>query len=133
MAPGSTIYTDGLKSFAGFEQAGFRHIPRTQPLQSDLGKGQKSVAPLADLAIGNLTTMLIGTYHGVSRDQLQVYLDEFVFRHNRRQPPMAGSRLCSASAPRLDLYLAYKNAEPQTFTTPERLKHYASGLAETTR
>jgi hypothetical protein len=25
---------------------------------------------------------LIGTYHGVSRDQLQVYLDEFVFRHN---------------------------------------------------
>ena len=32
---------------------------------------------------------LIGTYHGVSRDQLQVYLDEFVFRHNRRRLPMA--------------------------------------------
>jgi len=31
-----------------------------------------------------------GTYHGVSRDQLQVYLDEFVFRHNRRRQPMAG-------------------------------------------
>ena len=27
--------------------------------------------------------------HGVSRDQLQVYLDEFVFRHNRRSQPMA--------------------------------------------
>jgi len=26
---------------------------------------------------------------GVSRDQLQVYLDEFVFRHNRCQTPMA--------------------------------------------
>jgi len=25
----------------------------------------------------------------VSRDQLQVYLDEFVFRHNRRKLPMA--------------------------------------------
>jgi hypothetical protein len=25
----------------------------------------------------------------VSRDQLQVYLDEFVFRHNRRRLPMA--------------------------------------------
>jgi len=89
VAPGSTIYTDGLKSFTGFEQTGFRHIPRTQPLQGDLRKGAKSVAPLADRAIGNLQQWLIGTYHGVSRDQLQVYLDEFVFRHNRRQTPMA--------------------------------------------
>jgi len=31
---------------------------------------------------------LIGTYHGVSRDQLQVYLDEFVFRHTRRRQAM---------------------------------------------
>jgi transposase-like protein len=89
VAPGSTIYTDGLKSFTGFEQAGFRHIPRTQPLQTNLRKGAKSVVPLADRAIGNLQQWLIGTYHGVSRDQLQVYLDEFVFRHNRRQHPMA--------------------------------------------
>jgi transposase-like protein len=89
IAPGSTIYTDELKSFTGFEQAGFRHIPRTQPLQADLRKGAKSVAPLADRAIGNLQQWLIGTYHGVSRDQLQAYLDEFVFRHNRRRTPMA--------------------------------------------
>ena len=47
------------------------------------------MVPLADRAIGNLQQWLIGTYHGVSRDQLQVYLDEFVFRHNRRQTPMA--------------------------------------------
>jgi len=45
--------------------------------------------PLADRAIGNLQHWLIGTYHGVSRAQLQVYLDEFVFRHNRRKQPMA--------------------------------------------
>ena len=32
---------------------------------------------------------VIGTHHGVSREQLQVYLDEFVFRHNRRRLPMA--------------------------------------------
>src|SRR5271170_4939599 len=76
VAPASTIYTDGLKSFVGFEQTGFRHIPRTQPLQGDLRKGAKSVVPFADRAIGNLQQWLIGTYHGVSRDQLQVYLDE---------------------------------------------------------
>jgi ISXO2-like transposase domain len=40
-------------------------------------------------AIGNLQQWLLGTHHGVSRDQLQVYLDEFVFRHNRRKTPMA--------------------------------------------
>ena len=38
-----------------------------------------SVVPLADRAIGNLQQWLIGTYHGVSQAQLQVYLDEFVF------------------------------------------------------
>jgi hypothetical protein len=48
-----------------------------------------SVVPLADRAIGNLQQWLIGTYHGVSKAQLQVYLDEFVFRHNRRRQPMA--------------------------------------------
>jgi hypothetical protein len=47
------------------------------------------VVPFADRAIGNLQQWLIGPYHGVSREQLQVYLDEFVFRHNRRQTPMA--------------------------------------------
>ena len=45
--------------------------------------------PLADRAIGNLQQWLIGTYHGVSKAQLQAYLDEFVFRHNRRRQPMA--------------------------------------------
>jgi transposase-like protein len=89
VAPGSTVYTDGLKSFSGLEQAGLKHIPRSQPLRSELRKGAKSVVPLADRAIGNLQQWLTGTYHGVSRAQLQVYLDEFVFRHNRRKTPMA--------------------------------------------
>jgi len=89
VAAGSTIYTDGLKSFTGLEQAGYKHIPRSQPLKTDLRKGATSVVPLADRAIGNLQQWLIGTYHGVSRAQLQVYLDEFVFRHNRRKQPMA--------------------------------------------
>lgn len=89
VAPGSTIYTDGLKSFTGLEDVGYKHIARTQPLRTDLRKGAKSVVPLADRAIGNLQQWLIGTYHGVSRPQLQVYLDEFVFRHNRRKQPMA--------------------------------------------
>ena len=89
VAPGSTIYTDGLKSFAGLADVGFRHVARNQPLRSELRKGVKSVVPVADRAIGNLQQWLIGTYHGVSKAQLQVYLDEFVFRHNRRKTPAA--------------------------------------------
>src|ERR671911_2256540 len=89
VAPGSTIYTDGLKSFTGLTDVGFKHVACNQPLRSELRKGAKSVVPLADRAIGNLQQWLIGTYHGVSCAQLQVYLDEFVFRHNRRKQPMA--------------------------------------------
>jgi transposase-like protein len=89
VAPGSTVYTDGLAGFAGLHAAGYRHIALKQPVRSALRKGAGSVVPLADRAIGNLQHWLIGTYHGVSRAQLQVYLDEFVFRHNRRKQPMA--------------------------------------------
>lgn len=87
--PGTTVYTDGLKSYTDLGSAGYRHVPRIQPSRAELRKGTKSVVPLADRAIGNLQQWLTGTYHGVSKDQLQVYLDEFVFRHNRRKQPMA--------------------------------------------
>jgi transposase-like protein len=85
VTPGSTVYTDGLKTFSGLREAGFTHVARSQPLRIDLRKGAKSVVPLADRAIGNLQQWLIATYHGVSRDQLQVYLDEFVFRHKSEE------------------------------------------------
>jgi transposase-like protein len=89
VTPGSTIYTDGWAGFAGLEAMGFKHVPRTQPIPTELRKGAKSVVPLADCAIGNLKQWLLGTHHGVSRRHLQVYLNEFVFRHNRRKQPMA--------------------------------------------
>ena len=87
--PGSTVATDGLKGFEDLQPADVKHVRRTQPLRSALPRGAASVVPLADRAIGNLQQWLIGTYHGVSKAQLQVYLDEFVFRHNRRRQPMA--------------------------------------------
>ena len=77
------------KTFTGLPAAGFKQVSRPQPLPGQLRKGAKSAVPLADRAIGNLQPWLIGTYRGVSREQLQVYLDEFVFRHNRRRLPMA--------------------------------------------
>lgn len=89
VAPGATLHTDGLTSFGAAAIEGYRHVPHTQPIRTALRRGVASVVPLADRAIGNLKQWLIGTHHGVSRAQLQVYLDEFVFRHNRRRSPMA--------------------------------------------
>ena len=89
VALGATIYTDGLKSFSGLTEAGFQHIVRIQPIRSELRKGAKSAVPLSNRAIGNLQQWLIGTHDGVSKHQLQVYLDEFVFRLNRRKTPAA--------------------------------------------
>jgi len=37
----------------------------------------------------NLKTWLNGTHHGVEPKYLQRYVDEFVFRFNRRNTPMA--------------------------------------------
>jgi transposase-like protein len=47
--PGSIVYTDGLKSFTGLHEAGFKHVPRIQPLPVQLRRGAKSVVPLAQV------------------------------------------------------------------------------------
>ena len=70
VAPGSTVYTDGLKGWNGVQAAGVRHVARTQPDPTALRRGVPSVVPLADRAIGNLQQWLVGTYHGVSRHHL---------------------------------------------------------------
>jgi hypothetical protein len=40
------------------------------------------------IMFGNLDAWLLGTHHGVSPTHLQGYLNEFVFRFNRRFWPM---------------------------------------------
>ena len=64
---GTTVYTDGFKSFEGLTAAGYRHVPRTAADPLRLRQGAKSVVPLADRMIGNLQSWLVGTHHGVSR------------------------------------------------------------------
>lgn len=93
-------------------------------------QGAKSVAPLADRAIGNLQQWLVGTYHGVSKSQLQVYLDEFVFRQNRRCQPMAAFQtllgLGTARSP-----APYRKIQ-EGMTGMIRIDHNLLGFVETT-
>src|SRR5712691_11761688 len=121
------MFKAGLKSFAGLVEAGFKHVARIQPLRSELRKGAKCAVPLADGAIGNLQQWLIGTYHGVSKAQLQVYLDEFVFRHNRRKTPAAAFQTL------LGLGTGRKSTEYEQIRRSKKLKHNPVGFAEATR
>jgi transposase-like protein len=127
VTPGSTIYTDGRKSFEGLVEVGFEPITRIQPLRSELRKGTKSAVPLADRAIGNLQGWLIGTHPGVSKAQLQVYLDEFVFRHNRRKTPAAAFQTL------LGLGTGRKSTEYKQIRRARDLNHNRLGVAEATR
>lgn len=54
------------------------------------GDGDKTGAhlPMIHIAFSNLKTWLLGTHHGVSQQHLQAYLNEYVFRFNRRFYPM---------------------------------------------
>ena len=78
-------------------------------------------------AIGNLQQWLIGTHHGESKNQLQVYLDEFVFRHNRRKTPAAAFQTL------LGLGTARSSIGYEQIRRAKDLIHNPLGFAETTR
>jgi transposase-like protein len=84
-APGAIVHTDGLNSYAGLAKLGFQHRPRKQTGAAPADQ----LLPRVHRAISNLKAWMHGTHRGVSNEHLPVYLDEFVFRHNRRGTPMA--------------------------------------------
>jgi hypothetical protein len=50
----------------------------------------RALVPGGHRVISNLKSWLQGTHHGVGADHLDNYLDEYVFRFNRRFHKMAG-------------------------------------------
>jgi len=85
-APGAIVHTDGLQAYRVLAEHGYDHRRRTQ---TAAGPGEQ-LLPRAHRAISNLKAWMHGTHRRVSPEHLVVYLDEFVFRHNRRSTPMAG-------------------------------------------
>ena len=55
-----------------------------RPQKGGHGRHALDGLPWAHTVFGNLKTWLRGTFHGVSPKHLQRYLDEFVFRFDRR-------------------------------------------------
>jgi hypothetical protein len=82
---GATVHSDGWQGYRRLSRLGYDHR-RSSQRRSPTGEW---LLPRAHRSISNLKAWLHGTHRDVSRDHLQVYLDEFVFRHNRRRTPMA--------------------------------------------
>lgn len=84
-APGTIVHTDGWKGCNGLTAEGYDHRARSQRA----GVGEEPFLPRAHRAISNLKAWMLGTHRGVSKEHLPVYLDEYVFRYDRRRTPMA--------------------------------------------
>jgi transposase-like protein len=76
--PGTTLLTDGHASYPGLS-ADYRHDPRT------VGKmAGHIVLPWIHRVFALMKRWGLGTYHGLRRKHVDTYLNEFVFRYNRR-------------------------------------------------
>ncbi|MGK5082317.1 transposase, partial [Bdellovibrionota bacterium FG-1] len=56
---------------------------RPVPMRGDRVKMDKHL-PMISRVTANLKTWIDGTFHGVDKQHLQTYLNEFMFRFNRR-------------------------------------------------
>jgi transposase-like protein len=83
VAPNSVITTDGFSSY------------RSQNLKKDyfhdfanFNKNHKdSNVKWLHILISNAKAFILGTFHGLDRNNLQAYLNEFCYRFNRRKIP----------------------------------------------
>jgi hypothetical protein len=81
IAPGATIISDDGTEFTNLTKLGYAHQP--VPMRGDRDKMDRTL-PMVSLITANLKTWIDGTFHGVRKKHLQAYLDEFMFRFNRR-------------------------------------------------
>ena len=80
VSPGSTVVSDGWDGYAGATRSGYGHVRLVQ------GKANRAheLLPLVHTVFSNFKAWLTGTFHGVSRKWLPLYVREFGYRFNRR-------------------------------------------------
>jgi transposase-like protein len=86
--PGSVVHTDGWLGYEPLAGKGYRH--KITFLKGN-SKAASELMPRVHLAVALLKRWLLGTHQGaVSLEHLDAYLDEFVFRFNRRKSRSRG-------------------------------------------
>ena len=84
---GSNLITDGRLGYSGIEKEGYTRTIHTQ----SRAEAEDELLPHVHMVISLLKRWLLGTHQGaVSRKHLPAYLDEYVFRFNRRKSTKRG-------------------------------------------
>jgi hypothetical protein len=86
VASSATILSDGWQGYNELPELGYKHKPLV--LAGDPNKAEAHL-PMIHRVFSNLKTWILGTHHGrIEPQHLQAYLNEYVFRFNRRFYPM---------------------------------------------
>lgn len=89
VAPNSQVKTDGWKGYNGLGKEGFTH----HRVLSSQAEDKESVLPGVHLVISLVNRVILGTFQGrFDAPYLQRYLDEYVFRFNRRTSKSVGKK-----------------------------------------
>ena len=84
---GSTVITDGWSSYASINEIGYNHAVSKKFEVAD----EKNLLPHVHMIVSLLKRWLLGTHQGAVQEMhLQAYLDEYVFRFNRRKSANRG-------------------------------------------
>jgi transposase-like protein len=89
--PGSRVITDAWQGYVGLQRLGYMHERRSQRAVRARGEDPGRLLPAAHRVASLAKRWLLGTHQGsVDRTHLPSYLDEFVFRFNRRHSRSRG-------------------------------------------
>ncbi len=101
--PGATINSDAYRSYKALANEGYEH----RPIEFNVKKNPDHLKWLHTI-ISNAKAFIGGTFHGLDEKHLQLYLNEFCYRFNRRH-----------MKPRLFNHLLKLCASTATITYPE--------------
>lgn len=89
--PGATVITDAWQGYAGIDKLGYTRDRRSQRAARLRGDDAYALLPNVHRIASLAKRWLMGTHQGsVENAHLQAYLDEFVFRFNRRTSTSRG-------------------------------------------
>ena len=89
--PGATVITDGWQGYRGVEKLGYVHDRRSQRAARASGEDPGELLPAVHRVASLAKRWLLGTHQGaVDEVHLASYLNEFVFRFNRRRSRSRG-------------------------------------------
>ena len=129
--PGATVFTDGWQGYHGLERLGYVHARRSQRAARARGEDTGELLPAVHRVASLAKRWLLGTHQGsVEPAHLGSYLNEFVFRFNRRRSRSRGMvfyrvlELAAAHEPvRYQDLIATKRPRAVSPTPPEARGH----------